>query len=65
MKQNNKLKQLLIEWQNYEHHGDYDESEKIANQIKKYYNIDMNNENECDIILYKYHLIKGWEEYAE
>ena len=29
----NKLKNLLIDWQNYEHHGYYDESEKIAKKI--------------------------------
>jgi hypothetical protein len=63
--QDNKLKKLLEEWQIYEHHGYYDESIKIANQIKKHYNIDMENENECEAILYKYHLIKGWEKYAE
>ena len=29
-----KLKELLMKWQDYEHHGYYDESEKIAKQIK-------------------------------
>ena len=63
--QNNELKKLLEEWQNYEHHGDYDESEKIAKKLKEIYNIDMENEEECNTVLYNFHLIKGWEKYAE
>ena len=61
----NKLKNLLIDWQNYEHHGYYDESEKIAKKLKEIYNIDMENEEECNTVLYNYHLIKGWEKHAK
>ena len=59
------LRDLLIKWQDYEHHGDYDESEKIAKKLKEVYGIDMENEEECDTILYNFKLIKGWEKYAE
>ena len=63
--QNNELKKLLEEWQIYDHHGYYHESEVIAHKIKNDYNIDLENEDECNAILYKYHLIKGWEKHAE
>ena len=59
------LRDLLIKWQNYEHHGDYDESKKIEEKLKYVYCIDMENEEECNNVLYNFHLIKGWEEHAK
>ena len=49
------VKELLEDWQDYQHMGDYDLADEIEDILLKYHNIDM---TDWEYWLRKYHLIK-------